>query len=30
MMGDIFTKIDRGIKEQKRREGWKVVRSDYK
>jgi len=30
VLGDIFTRIDRGMKEKKRSEGWKVVRSDDK
>src|SRR5699024_12444131 len=30
IMGDVFTQIDRGMKEKKREEGWTVVRSDNK
>jgi len=30
LIGDLFTQIDRGMKEKKRNEGWTVVRSDDK
>ena len=30
VVGDVFTQIDRGMKEKKRNEGWTVVRSDNK